>query len=241
MIALLAGAAFLTAILSAMLGMAGGLVLMGVYTALLPVGTAMALHGMTQLVSNASRAWILRRQIVWHPVRWYLLGVVLGLGAAAALAFRPGPTLVYLGLGVVPFIARILPAQHLDFERPVPAVLCGALVTAVQLICGVAGPILDVFFVRTGLGKEAVVATKALTQIVAHAVKIMWFARGFGEAEPSWLVVVILSAVLGTRVGSELLKRIPEADFRRWTGRVVLLVGAGYLVAAAWSSASERG
>ena len=120
------------------------------------------------------------------------------------------------------------------------AILCGALVTTVQLVCGVAGPILDVFFLRTAMRKEGVVATKALTQIVAHTVKIIWFARGFGAAEPAWLVVVVIAAVLGTRAGSELLARIPDADFRRWTSRVVMWIGAGYLAAAAWAFVSTR-
>lgn len=231
--AALALAALLTAVLSATLGMAGGLVLMGVYTAILPVATAMALHGVTQLVSNASRAFIQREHIAWGPVRWYLVGVGLGLLAASVLVFRPTQTMVYLGLGLVPFAARALPARHLDFDRPGAAVLCGALVTLVQLVCGVAGPILDVFFVRTARRKEGIVATKALTQIVAHAVKIAWFARGLGSAEPAQIAVVVVAAVLGSRLGSILLARIPDADFKRWTGRVVLVIGAGYLLAGA--------
>lgn len=231
--ALLAIAALLTATLSATLGMAGGLLLMGAYTALLPVDTAMALHGATQLVSNGSRAFLQRAHVAWRPVRWYLVGVGIGLLVASVLQIRPTQTAVYLGLGAVPFVARLLPAKHLDFDVPAAAVLCGALVTTVQLMCGVAGPLLDVFFVRTALRKEGIVATKALTQIVAHGVKILWFAKGFGHAEPSWLLVTVLAAVVGTRIGTELLRRIPDADFKRWTGRIVMLVGAGYLVAGA--------
>jgi uncharacterized membrane protein YfcA len=106
-------------------------------------------------------------------------------------------------------------------------------VSAVQLTCGVAGPVLDVFFLDAGLRKEGVVATKAVTQVLAHGVKILWFARGFGEAEPAWLAVSLVGAVVGTRLGSVLLRRFDEQTFRRWTGRAVLAIGAGYLVTAA--------
>ena len=41
-----------TAMLSAVFGMAGGLILMGVLAALLPVASAMVVHGAVQSVSN---------------------------------------------------------------------------------------------------------------------------------------------------------------------------------------------
>jgi hypothetical protein len=51
------------AALSALLGMAGGMVFMAGLTLLLPVPTAMVLHGATQLISNGSRALLLGRNL----------------------------------------------------------------------------------------------------------------------------------------------------------------------------------
>ena len=45
-----------TAFLSGMFGMAGGLILIGVLLALLPLPTAMVLHAITQMASNGWRA-----------------------------------------------------------------------------------------------------------------------------------------------------------------------------------------
>ena len=45
-----------TAFLSGMFGMAGGLILIGVLLALMPVPEAMALHAVTQMASNGWRA-----------------------------------------------------------------------------------------------------------------------------------------------------------------------------------------
>lgn len=61
-------AVFLTAILSAMLGMAGGLVLMGGLALVLPVSAAMVTHGAVQSVSNGWRAVLLRRFIAWKAL-----------------------------------------------------------------------------------------------------------------------------------------------------------------------------
>nr|MBP8248004.1 hypothetical protein [Phenylobacterium sp.] len=53
--ALILAAVLATATLSGVFGMAGGLILMGVLTALLPVPAALAIHGLVQMASNASR------------------------------------------------------------------------------------------------------------------------------------------------------------------------------------------
>lgn len=52
-----------TSLLSGIFGMAGGLILVGVLLALLPVQDAMLLHGVTQAASNGWRALLWRRHI----------------------------------------------------------------------------------------------------------------------------------------------------------------------------------
>ena len=47
-----------TAFLSGIFGMAGGMILVGVLLALLPVPAAMALHAITQMASNGWRAFL---------------------------------------------------------------------------------------------------------------------------------------------------------------------------------------
>lgn len=68
---LLAFAAFATSVLSGVFGMAGGLILMGVYATVLPVATAMVLHGTTQIAANGMRAVLLFRQVYAPGLRAY--------------------------------------------------------------------------------------------------------------------------------------------------------------------------
>ncbi|HSN19689.1 MAG TPA: hypothetical protein VLS49_03380, partial [Usitatibacter sp.] len=63
LLALLAGATLATSFVSGILGMAGGMMLLGILLAVLPVPTAMALHGITQLASNGGRAAMLREDV----------------------------------------------------------------------------------------------------------------------------------------------------------------------------------
>ena len=63
-------AAGLCAVISGLLGMAGGLVFMGIIASLMSVSAAMVVHGVIQSASNGSRSTILRDHI-----RWDILGV----------------------------------------------------------------------------------------------------------------------------------------------------------------------
>ena len=57
-----------TAFLSGLFGMAGGLILIGVLLAFMPLPTAMVLHAITQMASNGWRALLWRAHIRWRPV-----------------------------------------------------------------------------------------------------------------------------------------------------------------------------
>ena len=231
---LLAVAALSTAILSGVFGMAGGMLLMGVYAAVLPVATAMVLHGATQLFSNGMRAALLWRSIYVRGLAFYLAGALPAYAMLAQLHYVPDPALVFLGLGLAPFVAMLLPARHLDFTRPVVAVACGALVIAVQVLAGAAGPLLDVAFVETKLGRTQVVATKAITQVCSHTLKLAYFAplMSRGELSPELLGALLAATVLGTFAGTRILARLSDRRFRSISRGLVLAIGLLYLYKA---------
>ena len=84
--------------------------------------------------------------------------------------------MAYLGLGLAPFVAALLPARAIDFERLRGAFVCGLQVAAVQLLAGAAGPLLDIAFVDSRLSRTEVVATKAITQVCSHALELVYSA-----------------------------------------------------------------
>ncbi len=227
-------AAFGTATLSGIFGMAGGILLMGVYAALLPVATAMVLHGATQLVSNGMRALVLWREIHWRSVRFYLVGALFAFALLWCVRFVPNQLVVFLGLGLSPFVARLLPARWLDFERPNGAVLCGFQVAALNLTVGAAGPLLDVAFVETRLSKHQIVATKAITQVFSHLLKLVYFAPLMSgrEVAPELLLSILCSTVLGTWTGTRILERLSDLRFRAMSRMIVYAIGMFYLYKA---------
>ena len=232
-------AAFLTATLSGIFGMAGGLVLMGVLALILPVSAAFVTHGLLQLVANGWRAVLHREHIAWNIIGWYALASLLAGALVALIAFVPSQPLLFLALGLVPMLVW-LPKDWLalDASKPAHAFISGLLVTSVNLLAGVAGPLLDIFFVRTTLNRHQIVATKAATQVFAHAAKIIVYGAPLLTAEssdmPPWWVfaLAIPASMLGTTAGGWVLDRMSDVNFKRWTAWIVTAIGLVYLTKA---------
>lgn len=220
-----------TAILSGVLGMAGGLVLMGVLVLLLPVSAAMIVHGAVQAASNGARFLFLREHVQWRIVPPYAVGATLVVAAFAAVTLVPEPGVVLMLIGAFPWLARATPHfSRLDIRRPATAFTCGAVVTAAQLLAGASGPLLDAFYLHASLDRYQVVASKALTQTLGHLVKVGYYGLLAGSAgadvSVALLAVACLVAVAGARIGTRLLARLPDDRFRRISGYVILGLGA---------------
>ena len=78
-------ATLVTAAISGVFGMAGGLILMGVLASYVPVATAMVLHGFIQLISNFSRAAFLAKQEIQRGIQSHRddpdVSAILGMAA----------------------------------------------------------------------------------------------------------------------------------------------------------------
>ncbi|HEX6411833.1 MAG TPA: TSUP family transporter [Burkholderiales bacterium] len=230
----LAASTLVTAFISGILGMAGGMILMGVLLAFLPLPAAMMLHGISQLASNGGRALMLRNEVDWRVFRGYVVGAALALGLFAATSIVVGKAAALIAMGLTPFAALLLPEKlHLNVERRGHSALCGFVCLALNLVAGIAGPILDAFFVRSKMSRHAVVATKALTQTLSHLVKIVYFggviAVQGGEVSPWLIPTMVLLAFLGTSLSRPVLERMSDASFRQWTRWTVMTLGALYL------------
>ena len=76
-------ACFVTATISGILGMAGGVTLLGVMTALLPAPVVVPLHGIVQLASNWTRTWAFRTHVRWPIFFAFMVPAVAGVAIAA--------------------------------------------------------------------------------------------------------------------------------------------------------------
>jgi len=232
----IAVAVFLTSILSAVLGMGGGMILMGVYAWLLPVANAMILHGVTQLTANGFRCWILRKNIYWSSLAYYYLGVLISLSILVTFAVVLPKPILFILLGGVPFITLIPRFPNLEFSKPRHAFGCGAIVIAAQLVIGVSGALLDIFFLKGDLNRFEVIATKAFTQATGHFLKLVYFTalippQSDAIALPWWVYPLVIGvSMAGTYTGKQILDRITDRQFLRYSKALVLTLGAIYML-----------
>ena len=117
--------------------------------------------------------------------------------------------------------------------------LCGLSVTGVNLTAGVAGPFLDIFFVRTSLTRHQIVATKAATQVFSHLMKIIVYgapllAVGGKGLPPLWVFALAVPlSMVGTAAGGILLNRLTDVNFKRYLRLILSFIGLLYLAQAA--------
>jgi uncharacterized membrane protein YfcA len=228
-LAVLCVAAFLASILSAVVGMAGGIVLLTVMLLYFEPLIAIPLHGVIQLASNGSRSFIQRAHVRWDLVWRY--GILLlpmayaGLSVARALP----PELARTLIGVFVLLATWRPrwlmlGTHPEQTQPRRRfVLLGGVMGFLQMNIGATGPLIAPFFLNLGLTRQALVGSKAAVQTLGHLSKILLFgAVGFAYLEYGLLLVAMCTlVVLGTWIGSRLLERVNERVFT-WLFKSVL-------------------
>jgi uncharacterized membrane protein YfcA len=237
--ALLLVVVFLTAVLTGVFGLAGGLVLMGALALMLPVSAAFVTHGLVQIVANGARAILHRRHLRWSIICLYAAGAAVAGLVVALLHYAPSRPLVFLLLGLCPVLVW-LPRDMvtLDAQRPTHAAACGLLVTGLNLLAGVAGPLLDIFFVRTAMTRHEIVATKAGTQVFSHLAKVVVFGapllqlNGSGMP-PLWVFMAAAPlSIAGTVIGGRILDRMTDRHFLTLTRWIITAIGGFYLFQA---------
>ncbi len=234
---LILAAATLTACISGIFGMAGGMIFMGIIASVMGVSEAMVVHGIVQSISNSSRAWILRPDIRWDILGYKLIGAIPAIAALFMVAYIPNKATLFIVLGLLPFILWLPKGVFQgDASKPSNAILCGIMVMGLNLSAGVAGPALDFFYVKTSLNRKEIVATKAVTMFVSHLIKIVYFGlpliatTGLATLPPIWVFIAAVPCIiLGTYIGTRILHRLSDIHFKSYTKYLVTIVGIIYL------------
>lgn len=235
--ALILISAAITACISGIFGMAGGMIFMGIIASVMGVAEAMVVHGVVQSISNSSRAWLLRPDIRWDILGFKLLGALPAIAVLAMMSFVPNKAALFIVLGLLPFILWLPKGMFQgDAAKPAHAILCGTMVMGLNLSAGVAGPALDFFYVKTALTRKEIVATKAITMFASHLVKIFYFglpliaAVGLVTLPPLWMFAAAVPCIiLGTFIGTRILHRLSEIHFKSYTKYLLTLIGIIYL------------
>ena len=223
----------ISSFISGVFGMAGGMVLLGVLLVYFDVATGMVLFSIIQLTANGWRALHWRQFVLWPIFVWYVVGSLLAFAVMRYVAYVPDKAVVYILLGLMPFMVEVLPESlrpNIEW-RGVPFIT-GIFTTVIQFMAGVGGLFLDIFFQKSTLDRKTTIATKAVTQTFSHVVRAVYFGSfvGIADAVPLWTYVpAILLSIAGTSLAAQVLERMTDVSFRQWTRRVIFVVSAIYL------------
>ncbi|HEY6746866.1 MAG TPA: sulfite exporter TauE/SafE family protein [Mycobacteriales bacterium] len=223
-----AAAAYGLALLSAVAGFGGGVLLLPVFTALFGLRVAVPMLTLTQLSSNGARVWFNRRDLDWPIVGRFAAGAVpLAVAGGVLLARAPlEPLTRLLGLFLIGVVAWRRIAPHPG--RPAPRVFTavGAASGLGSALLGSVGPLTAPFFLAYGLTRAAYLGTEAAAALTMHGAKLAAYGAGDLLTGPVLLYGAALTpaALLGAWTGRAVVGRISDATF-------IALVEAGLLAA----------
>ncbi|GGO77946.1 hypothetical protein GCM10011348_08660 [Marinobacterium nitratireducens] len=223
---LLIGLSSLSSMITAALGIGGGVLLLAAMASMLPVSVLIPVHGLVQLGSNFNRALMTRPHIDWMRVRPFAAGAVLGALAAMLVLIQLPLTVIQLSVAV--FILYLLwgPGFGKGELRFGGLLVTGALTTLLSMFVGATGPLVAAWVHRLNVDRFPAVATFAACMSVQHLLKLAVFGTlGFMFMEWLPLILAMIAAgAAGTWVGLRVLDRMPPSWFRPMFRMIVTLL-----------------
>lgn len=210
--------------ISAICGGGASLILIPVLNLMLP--TAMVPFSLTvgTLTSSASRIAIFRKNINWNIFLWFVPFSIPAVLIGAYLIKYVNP--IYLQLVVAIFLMLNIPQlflskkEYVKEEKPYPKyilALVGFFAGFVSGITGAIGLLFNRFYLRYGLSKEEIVATRAANEIFLHLIKLIIyvFLGLYSNAAIGLGLTIALAAILSSYTVKFILPYLSEYLFRK--------------------------
>ncbi len=223
-----------TATISGIIGMGGGILLLATLFCFLPVAEAIPLHAAVQLASNGTRLFAFRAHVDRKAVRRFLSGAVPGTLVAGVVLWvldpfatspggEPVPSECWLKILIgayilaVPYKPRFRQAVRAgNGERRRDFEIVGVAAGLAAPTIGAVGPLIAPVFAQNGYVKENLIATKAACQMLLHVLKIVVYAI-LGtiviQRFSALLAPMAVAAILGTLLGKRVLRHVSAEMF----------------------------
>ena len=237
--------AFFTASISAVLGMGGGIILLGIMAIIIPEGyMVIALHGIIQLFSNSTRTIIFRNHIKWRIIKDFFVGALIGLMLSGIIIFilvqwfqvKSASEIKFdiLKPLIGVFIIWYLFFKNSSKEKSIKSFFLVGWVSGISTVfIGATGPLIAPFFLNHQLTKENIIVNKAACQTISHLGKIPLFIYFFKVNyinELEVLFPLIIAVFIGTNFGKKILQFIPEPLFKKLFRFTLLVIAVRLIV-----------
>lgn len=224
-------AAFFASVLTFFSGFGLGTILLPVFAIFFPVDIAIALTGVVHFANNLFKITLVGKKTDWQVLLRFGIPAIIASFAGAWLLLRitrmpalfeyqlwgrtlevtPVKLIVALLLLAFSLLEVIPSVQKIQFGRdklPLGGLLSGFF----GGLTGIQGAVRSAFLIRSGLSKEAYIATGVVIAALVDITRLSVYSTRFKEASLNEHLPLIISAILaamaGALLGSRLLKKI---------------------------------
>ena len=232
-------ASAVTSMLTAILGVGGGVLLLVLMASWMPAAAIIPVHGMIQLGSNTGRAVLTRHHIDWKVIAAFAPGVIAGAALGAWLLVDLPAHLWQLSIALFVLYLCWGPKLPKASFGPIGIFVASVVTSFLTLFVGATGPLVAAFLKQIHQDRFKTVATFAAAMTLQHAPKAVIFGvAGFVFSE--WLLFIlamISCGFAGTWFGLHVLKSLTN----RWFGLAFNLVLTLLALRLLWQAASSAG
>jgi uncharacterized membrane protein YfcA len=240
-------AAFLTAILTFFSGFGLGTIMLPVFTLFFPVDIAIALTGVVHFANNLFKMALVGKHADKTVLLRFGLPAILAsfLGAWLLLkitilpsffvygflgkTFEITPVKLIIALLLIFFsLFEILPsAQKIQFGRD-KLIYGGLLSGFFGGLSGIQGAVRSAFLIKSGLNKEAYIATGVIIASMVDITRLSVYASRFAASNlhenMALLVAATVSAIAGAVLGKKLLKKVTMHSIQLLVAIMLILI-----------------
>jgi uncharacterized membrane protein YfcA len=216
LILILVVCAGITSLVTATLGVGGGVLLLVIMAQVVPPQVIVPVHGIVQLGSNAGRAAMSWRKIDWRVIGAFLPGAIVGAVLGSLVLVALPASAIYLTIAAFTLYLCWGPRLPSLALGPAGTAGAGAVTTFLTLFVGATGPLVGAFLQQQYEDRFRTVATFATAMSLQHSMKAIVFQFAGFDLKP-WLALIaamIASGAIGTWIGLKLLRRFSDRHFQ---------------------------
>ena len=205
-----------TAFIAAIVGTAGGLILIAVMAFVFPPALLIPVHTVVQLGAAASMAISRWRFLMREMVLPFTVGTAIGAAIGGRIFISLPESVLLLGLGISILVLAWVPKLAQFGPERGRFVFVGFVVTFLGIFISATGTLLAAFTAAIAPDRRNHIATLGGLMTIVHIAKLAAFAAlgvSFGNYGPL-IAVMIATSFVGTYIGRYALDRIPERIFR---------------------------
>lgn len=234
--------------ISAICGGGASLILVPILNLVLPSSVVPFSLTVGTFSSSVSRIMVFRKSIKWNIFFWFVpfsIPAVL-LGAWIMKYVNPMYLQFFVALFLIANVTELfrnkktIEKEEKPFSKYILAIV-GFFAGFISGVTGAIGLLFNRFYLRYGLTKEEIVATRAANEICLHAIKlIIYIALGLFSKPALWLgIAIAIGAIVSSYTIKYILPYLSEFLFRKFGYGAMVVSGITLLASTSTQIISQ--